>query len=200
MHIFLTGASGLRRSAVAAALIEAGHGVTGLVRRADAVAGLEAIGATALVGDVNDPATLAAGVTKADGIIHTAFNHDFSRFQANCADDVRVIETFGDLLAARRGRSWLRREPAASCHWPTASSRRRRAALRGPTRASPEQAVMNAARGVNAGVVRLPPSVHGAGDHGFVPLLIKLARDTGRAVYTGDGGNLWPAVHRLDAA
>jgi nucleoside-diphosphate-sugar epimerase len=201
MHIFLTGASGFVGSAVAAALIDAGHSVTGLVRRESAVAALEAAGATAVVGDVNDPATLAAGVAKADGVIHTAFNHDFSKFRDNCADDVRVIETFGDLLAGSARpvlvTSGTGVVPLADG---VVTEETRGVAGTNPRIASEQAVDAIAARGVNAGIVRLPPSVHGAGDHGFVPLLIKLARDTGRAVYTGDGGNLWPAVHRLDAA
>lgn len=201
MHIFLTGASGFVGSAVASALIDAGHSVTGLVRRDSAVARLEALGATALVGDVNDPAVLAAGVEGADGVIHTAFNHDFSRFQANCADDVRVIETFGDLLAGSDRpvliTSGTGVVPLADG---VVTEETRGVTGANPRIASEQAADALAARGVRAGLVRLPPSVHGVGDHGFVPILIRLAREKGGAAYIGDGGNLWPAVHRNDAA
>lgn len=201
MHIFLTGASGFVGSAVVTALIGAGHSVTGLVRRDNAVPALIAAGAKAIVGDVNDPGTLAAGVETADGVIHTAFNHDFSRFQANCADDVRVIETFGDLLAGSDRPVLITSGTGVVPLADGVVTEETRGVSGANPRIASELAVdAIAARGVRAGLVRLPPSVHGAGDHGFVPLLIGLAREKGRAAYIGDGGNLWPAVHRNDAA
>lgn len=204
MHILVTGASGFVGGAVVRALLEAGHTVTGLVRSETAVAALREQGADAVLGDVNDAASRAAATARVDGVIHTAFNHDFSTFADNCAADRRVIEHFGALLAGSErpilvtSGTGLIPANAEPDGWVLETAR---AQPNGSPRAASEIAAdAAAARGVRIGIVRLPPSVHGGGDHGFVPLLVKLARAAGRAAYVGDGGNLWPAVHRLDAA
>lgn len=152
-------------------------------------------------GDVEDLDSLRRGAEAADGIIHTAFNHDFTRFKANSEADRRAVKALGAALAGSErplvitsaigvlGRGQLMSEadrpPAGSPN---------------PRVASEEAADEVAASGVRVSVVRLSPSVHGDGDHAFVPTLIQLARQKGMAVYSGDGGNQWPAVHRFDAA
>lgn len=202
MRIFVTGASGFVGSAIVQELLQNGHDVLGLVRSDHAVQQLTTAGASAYQGDVNDPETLRQGVSNCDAVIHTAFNHDFSQYKASCEADRRVIELLGEALIGSdkslvitSGIGLLHYDRLLTEDDPLSSS-----SDIVPRAASEEAANAVAAKGVNVYIVRLPASVHGAGDHGFVPLVIDLAQKKSESAYIADGNNHWPAVHRSDAA
>jgi nucleoside-diphosphate-sugar epimerase len=211
MRVFVTGGSGWIGSALVPELINAGHEVVGLARSPASAAALTAAGAQVQPGTIDDVGILRSSAAVSDGVIHLAFKHDIAfagGFESAADADRCAVETFGDTLAGsgrpfviasgtlmlapgRVGTERDGREPSSLAH-----------VSGGPrTRAATALLTLSlASRGVRSSVLRLPPTVHGDGDHGFLATLVGIARDKDVSGYLGDGRNRWPAVHRLDAA
>ncbi len=197
MKIFVTGATGFVGTAVVPELIGAGHEVVGLARSDASERVLKEAGAQAHRGDLTDLESLRRGAEHADGVIHLAFHHDFADFAHASQLDRRAIETLGEVLAGS-DRPLVVTSGMAG-HLPGRLLTEDHATAPGLPRVSEEAAFAFADRGVRVSAVRLPPTVHGEHDHGFVARVIEVAREKGVSGYPGDGANRWPAVHRLDA-
>lgn len=202
MKVFVTGATGFIGKAIVKELIGAGHQVLGLARSEASADVLVAAGAEAHRGDLEDLGSLRSGAAAADGVIHAGFVHDFSRFAAVCEIDRIAIETLGNVLTGSHkpfivtsGTALVKPRVLVT---ETMDSQHDKSKF---PRVSESAGMAFADKGVRAMAIRLSPSVHGQGDlHGFVPILVRTAREKGVAAYIGDGENRWNAVHRLDAA
>jgi nucleoside-diphosphate-sugar epimerase len=202
MRVFVTGATGFIGSAVVKELVAAGHQVIGVYRSDDKAPALAASGAEVYRGSIDDPDSLKDGAARSDGIIHLAFNHDFSKFAANCETDRRVIEVLGSALAgsdrplivtsgtaiAKAAPGELAKEDAPAI-----------AATDFPRAASEETTAKLAADGLNTSIVRLP-QVHDPERQGLVSYWIAIAREKGVFAYVGEGRNRWAAGHISDVA
>lgn len=198
MRVFVTGASGFVGSAIVKELLAAGHQVLGLARSEESAKSLAATGAEVLRGSLEDLDSLKRGASDSEGVIHTAFIHNFSQYEAAAATDKAAIEAIGSVLVGTnrpfvvtggvgglKPKNLLIDEDDAAPAFP---------------RASEATALTFTDQGVRVSVIRLAPSVHDKGDYGFVPTIINIAREKGVSAYVGEGSNVWPAVHRLDAA
>jgi nucleoside-diphosphate-sugar epimerase len=201
MRIFVTGATGFIGSRIVPELINAGHQVLGLTRSDAGAQSLIAAGAEVHRGDLEDLDSMRSGAALSDGVIHCAFNHDFSNFAAICELDRRVIEAMGSVLAGSDRPLVITSgtgmgnaapgQPATEDHFNPNHPN--------PRRASELAGVSVAERGVNVSVMRLP-QVHDPVKQGLISYFVQVAREKGVVAYVGDGFNRWPAVHVLDAA
>ena len=201
MRVFLTGATGFIGSRIVPQLLQSGHQVLGLTRSKAGAAALRDQGAEAHLGSLEEPASLARGAAMADAVIHTAFDHDFSNFVANCEKDRRVIQAMGDALAGSdrpliitsgtglgsNGPGRLATEDVFDVDHPN------------PRRISELTGAELAQKGVSVAAVRLP-QVHDTVKQGLVTYLVTIARARGVSAYVGDGANRWPAAHVTDVA
>ncbi|HLJ01422.1 MAG TPA: SDR family oxidoreductase [Bradyrhizobium sp.] len=202
MRVFVTGATGFIGSAVVKELIAAGHQAIGLCRSEDKAAALAATGAEVHRGSLEDADSLKAAAARADGVIHLAFNHDFSKFVQNCEDDRRVIKALSETLAGS-DRPLIVTSGTALANTAPGQPAKEDNAIIGteihPRAASEQVAAAAAAEGVNVSVVRLP-QVHDTAKQGFVTPVIAMYREKGVCAYIGDGRNRWPAAYVLDVA
>ena len=202
MRVFVTGATGNIGSHVVKELIGAGHRVLGLSRSKEKAVALAAAGAEVLHGTIEDPDILKSGASQSDGVIHLAFNHDFSRFVQNCEDDRRVIATLASALAGSARPLVITSGTPIANTIPDEPAREDNPIVGSDThpRAASEEAGNLACEvGVNVSVVRLP-QVHDPVSQGLITPLIEIFRQKGVCAYIEDGLNRWPAAHFTDVA
>ncbi len=202
MRVFVTGATGMIGSRVVKELITAGHQVIGLCRSDDKAPALVAAGAEVYRGSLADPESLKEGAARSDGVIHLAFNHDFSRFVQNCEDDRRVIRSLGSVLAGSDRPFIVTSGTPVANTVPGQPAKENNAVVGSdvhPCAASEEAATSVAAEGVNVPVVRLP-QVHDPVTQGLMTHAIAMYLAKGACAYVGDGLNRWPAAYVLDVA
>lgn len=200
MRILVTGASGWIGSASVAELIAAGHHVLGLARNDEAATKIAGLGAEVVRGSLDDLAGLRTAAARAEGVVHLGYNHDFSQMGAAAQTDRAAIEAFADVLAGSGGPLLIASGTLGLAPGRVGTERDMPEASVHPRVANAAYTLGLAARGIRSIVMRFAPTVHGAGgDHGFVAVLARIAREKGVSAYIGDGLNRWSAVHRRDA-
>ncbi|KHJ68390.1 3-beta hydroxysteroid dehydrogenase [Pantoea rodasii] len=200
MRLFVTGASGFIGSAIVKKLQARGVDVLGLARSDASAEKLQHQSVQVIRGDLEDIASLRTAVEQSDGVIHAGYIHDFSRMDHAAAIDQQAILAMGEVLAGSNRPLVVTTGTALVSPGRLAIEQTQPVSGGHPRSDSNIAALAMADKGVRVSLVRLPPTVHGAGDHGFVPMIINMAKEKGAAVYIGDGSNRWPAVHRDDAA
>ena len=195
MRVFLTGATGFIGSALVPELLSHDHQVLGLARSDDAARALQALGADVLRGDLEDLDALRRGAAQADGVVHCGFIHDFSKFAENCAIDGRAIDALADTLAGS-GKPLVVTAGIPGMPGRVTTEDDALPEDHPMPRVSEQRALVAAARGARASVIRLP-QVHDRDKSGLVPFLIAAARQKGVSAYVGEGSNRWAAAHRL---
>jgi nucleoside-diphosphate-sugar epimerase len=199
MRVFVTGASGWIGSAAVAELLAADHQVLGLARSDAAAEAVAALGAQVHRGSLDDLDSLRDGAGQCDGVLHLGYNHDFSRMAEAAQTDQQAIEVLGSVLVDTCGPFVVASGVLGLAAGRVATEQDLPDPSLHPRTAGIVLATSFAERGVRTSSVRFAPTVHGAGDHGFIATLVSIARDKGSSAYVADGSNCWPAVHRLDA-
>jgi len=200
MRVFVTGASGFIGSAVAENLLAAGHQVVGLARSDASAKLLESLGVEVLRGSLDDLDSIKHGAANSDGVIHCAFVHNFADYANSVKKDQLAIQTIGAALEGTN-RPFIISSGILGVSVNRIATEQDQANSEMLPRALAEEITVSfSSKDVRSSVIRLPPSVHGKGDHGFIPMLTAIAREKGVSAYFGDGLNRWPAVHRLDVA
>ncbi|HBK45480.1 MAG TPA: 3-beta hydroxysteroid dehydrogenase [Xanthomonadaceae bacterium] len=200
MRILVTGASGWIGSTSVKELIAAGHHVLGLARSDESAAKIAELGAEVVRGSLDDLASLRGAAAQAEGVVHLGYNHDFSQMAAAAQTDRAAIDTFADVLQGTGGPLLVAGGTLGLAAGRMGNEADMPGAQSDPRTANAAYTLGLPERGIRSMVVRFAPTVHGAGgDHGFVAVLARIAREKGVSGYIGEGRNRWPAVHRLDA-
>ena len=200
MRVFVTGASGFIGSAVVEELLAAGHQVVGLARSDASAKLLESLGVEVLRGSLDDLGSLKHGAANSDGVIHCAFVHNFSDYAGSVKKDQLAIQTIGAALEGTNRPFVISSGLLGASINRLSTEQDQMNHEISPRGLAEEITISFSSKGVRSSVIRLPTSVHGRGDHGFIPMLISIAREKGVSAYIGDGLNRFPSVHCLDVA
>jgi nucleoside-diphosphate-sugar epimerase len=200
MRVFITGASGFIGSAIVEDLLAAGHKVVALARSDTSAKFLESLGVEVLRGSLDDLDSLKRGAANSDGVIHCAFVHDFANYANSIKTDQLAIQALGRALEGTNRPLVVTSGILGLLNNRLVTEQDQGNVEMSPRSISEETTLSFSSKGVRSSVIRLPPSVHGKGDHGFIPIFIAIARQKGVSAYIGDGLNRWPSVHRVDVA